>query len=84
MAAEKTHRRRAWNLSNDAAGEVIAYMAENGTKQFLLGHLSKENNFPELAYQTVCNALCEKKLKAGTDYTLDVALRDRVGRVIEI
>ncbi len=72
------------HLSNDAAGEVIAYMAENGTKQFLLGHLSKENNFPELAYQTVCNALCEKKLKAGTDYTLDVAQRDRVGRVIEI
>lgn len=72
------------HLSNDAAGEVIAYMAEKGTKQFLLGHLSKENNFPELAYQTVCNALCEKKLQAGTDYTLDVAHRDRVGRVIEI
>lgn len=72
------------HLSNDAAGEVIAYMAGKGTKRFLLGHLSKENNFPELAYQTVCNALCEKSLLAGTDIMLEVVHRDRVGKVIEI
>ena len=72
------------HLSNEAAGEVIAYMAEKGTKRFLLGHLSKDNNFPELAYQTVCNALCEKSLQAGTDIMLDVVLRDRVGKVIEL
>lgn len=72
------------HLSNEAAGKVIAYMAEKGTKRFLLGHLSKENNFPELAYQTVCNALCEKCLHAGTDVMVDVALRDRVGKVIEL
>ena len=72
------------HLSNDTAGEVVAYMAEKGTKCFLLGHLSKENNFPELAYQTVCNALCEKSLKVGTDITVDVVLRDRVGKVIEL
>ena len=72
------------HLSNEAAGEVIAYMAERGTKCFLLGHLSKDNNFPELAYQTVCNALCEKSLQAGTDVTLEVVHRDRVGKVIEI
>ncbi len=72
------------HLSNDAAGEVIAYMAEKGTKHFLLGHLSKENNFPDLAYQTVYNALCQKSLKAGTDVMLDVVLRDCVGKVIEL
>lgn len=72
------------HLSNEAAGEVVAYMAQKGTKKFLLGHLSKENNFPELAYQTVCNALCEKSLHAGTDVMLDVVLRDRVGKVIEL
>lgn len=72
------------HLSNDAAGEVVAYMAERGTKRFLLGHLSKENNFPELAYQTVCNVLCERCKEAGADITVDVALRDRVGKVIEI
>jgi len=72
------------HLSNDAAGEVVAYMAERGTKRFLLGHLSKENNFPELAYQTVYNVLCRKCINLGEDITLDVAHRDRVGKVIEV
>jgi phosphoribosyl 1,2-cyclic phosphodiesterase len=66
------------------AGKVIAYLAEQGTKRFLLGHLSRENNFPELAYQTVYNALCEKKIDVGTDVTLEVAKRDSAGSVIEI
>lgn len=72
------------HLSNDAAGEVVAYMAEKGTKRFLLGHLSKENNFPELAYQTVYNVVQEKCRASGSDITLDVALRDRIGKVIEL
>ncbi len=75
---------RHGHLSNDAAGEVVAYMAERGTKKFLLGHLSKENNFPELAYQTVYSVLCEKCVNIGLDITLDVALRDRTSKVIEI
>ena len=72
------------HLSNEAAGEVIAHMAEKGTKRFMLGHLSRENNFPELAYQTVYNALYERSILAGIDIILDVALRDKVGKVIEI
>lgn len=72
------------HLSNDAAGEVVAYMAEKGTKRFLLGHLSKENNFPELAYQTVYNVVQEKCRAAGSDIMLDVALRDHIGKVIEL
>jgi Metal-dependent hydrolases of the beta-lactamase superfamily I len=72
------------HLSNETAGKVIAYMAEKGTRRFLLGHLSRENNFPELAYQTVCNALFEKKMCVGEDLMLEVMLRDRVGKVIEL
>ncbi len=72
------------HLSNETAGKVIAYMAQKGTRRFLLGHLSRENNFPELAYQTVCNALGEKRISAGMDVELSVALRDRVGKIIEI
>jgi phosphoribosyl 1,2-cyclic phosphodiesterase len=71
------------HLSNDTAGKVIAYLAQKGTKRFMLGHLSRENNFPELAYQTVKNVLCEKTV--GMDeIMLDVALRDKVGKVIEL
>lgn len=72
------------HLCNEMAGKVVAYLAENGTKLFLLGHLSKENNFPELAYQTVCNALMEKKINPAEDIYLEVAARDRASKVIYI
>lgn len=72
------------HLSNEMAGKTITYLAQQGTRKFLLGHLSSENNFPELAYQTVCNYLTEKEIRIGHDIFLEVALRDRVGRVIEV
>lgn len=72
------------HLSNEMAGKVVAYLAKNGTKKFLLGHLSRENNFPELAYQTVCNVLSENDICAGKDIMLSVALRDRAGAVVEV
>ena len=71
------------HLSNDAASKVIVHMAQRGMKRFLLGHLSKENNFPELAYQTVCNALQENSLCIGRDLELEVVRRDCIGTVIE-
>jgi phosphoribosyl 1,2-cyclic phosphodiesterase len=70
------------HMCNELTGRVVAHLAQGGTKFFLLGHLSKENNFPELAYQTVCNALIEKKIFPDKDVYLDVALRDRASRVI--
>ncbi|MCX7747141.1 MAG: MBL fold metallo-hydrolase [Clostridia bacterium] len=72
------------HLSNEMAGKVITYIAEKGTKKFILGHLSRENNFPELAYQTVYNALYEKNIHPGIDVSLEVAMRDRTGSVIEV
>ncbi|NLU52239.1 MAG: MBL fold metallo-hydrolase [Clostridiaceae bacterium] len=72
------------HLCNEMAGKTVAYLAECGTKLFLLGHLSKENNFPELAYQTVCNALLEKRINPTKDVYLDVAHRDRASKVLYI
>jgi len=72
------------HLSNEMAGKVIAYMAKQGTRKFLLGHLSRENNFPELAYQTVYNVLQENQINVGTDVELSVAMREKTGRVIEV
>lgn len=48
------------HLSNDAAASLCSILAESGTKSIWLGHLSKENNIPELAYKTVHEALIEK------------------------
>ena len=39
------------------AGKTISCLLDSGLKNAMLGHLSKENNFPELAYQTVMNEL---------------------------
>jgi phosphoribosyl 1,2-cyclic phosphodiesterase len=72
------------HLCNDMAAKVVAYLAANGTKKFLLGHLSKENNFPELAFQTVKNALTEKSVAAGRDVYVGIAYRDRVSESLVI
>lgn len=69
------------HLSNEMAGELVAHLAQKGTSRFLLGHLSKENNFPQLAYQTVYNALESRKIKVGYDVLLDVAERDKTSKV---
>ncbi len=52
------------HLSNDSCAVLARYLAENGTRQIVLGHLSRENNRPELAFQTVAAAL------EGTDAAL--------------
>lgn len=72
------------HLSNEMAGKVVAYLAENGTKRFVLGHLSRENNFPQLAYQTVSNILREKNIDIERDIMLSVASRSEVSKVVEV
>ena len=48
------------HLSNDDAGALAVLLAKSGTKKMLLGHLSEENNYPDLAKLTVETALKEK------------------------
>ena len=45
------------HLSNNAAAEFACRMAGRGTRQFVLAHLSRENNTPGLALETVGRAL---------------------------
>ena len=61
------------HLSNDAcAGELLSF-AEQGTARFVLAHLSRENNTPELAYVTANAALCGGGLRENADFRLTVA-----------
>ena len=58
------------HLSNEVAGKAISYLMHSGLSNVMLGHLSKENNFPELAYKTVVDELFqnnfdENKIKIG-------------------
>ena len=71
------------HLSNEDAGKTINYLMHNNLKSAMLGHLSKENNFPELAYQTVVDEI----ISAGTNldnFNLSVASRDKPGALIHI
>ena len=45
------------------AGKTINFLIKTGLKTAMLGHLSKESNFPELAYQTVVDEI----ISSGTD-----------------
>ncbi|RKD32103.1 MBL fold metallo-hydrolase [Thermohalobacter berrensis] len=65
------------HLSNEDAGEIIADIVSGRGEKVLLAHLSKENNFPELAYQTVVNILNEKGIDEKKDINLDLTFRDK-------
>ncbi|MBQ7885053.1 MAG: MBL fold metallo-hydrolase [Clostridia bacterium] len=45
---------RRGHLSNEQSAEVALFLANTGTKQIMLSHLSTENNTPDLAYGTIC------------------------------
>ena len=68
------------HLSNDDAGKAAEFLVKLGTENILLGHLSEENNYPDLAFKTVELALDEADIKVGRDLTLRVADRYTIGR----
>ena len=71
------------HLSNETAGKTISALMKKDLKQVVLGHLSKENNFPELAYQTVAEELMENNSDINT-IRLTVASRNEPGKIINI
>jgi phosphoribosyl 1,2-cyclic phosphodiesterase len=71
------------HLSNDDCGNAIVNITNNKFKKIILGHLSKTNNYPELAYQTVVNILSEAGINLDKDLTVSVAKRDMPSNYIE-
>lgn len=71
------------HLSNNDAGKTISYLLKSGLKNVMLGHLSKENNFPELAYKTVVEQISEQAILKSS-LKLSVAKRDTISPFIEI
>ena len=59
------------HLSNEDCAKLAKFLAENGTRSFVLAHLSKENNFAPIAETTVRAAISEYK-----DICLSVASQD--------
>ena len=71
------------HLSNDNSGLLLNQILHDNMKYVLLGHLSKENNMPELAYETVkfeINA-ADTPFRAEM-FNLRVASRSEAGDVL--
>ena len=69
---------REGHLSNERCAELIEEVATQKTKKVYLGHLSKENNYEKLAYETVKISLHNFTLP------IEVARRDTVSTVTSV
>ena len=72
------------HLSNSACADCVARMAESGVKQVVLAHLSRENNYPELAFETCKRRLLLDDVVEGRDIMLEVASHDKMSSLFEI
>jgi phosphoribosyl 1,2-cyclic phosphodiesterase len=72
------------HLSNDDAANFCVELVNEGTQRILLAHLSKENNFPELAYETAKGTLKQNEIIVGQDVKLDVLLREEISDIYKV
>lgn len=73
------------HLSNEASGRLLGRILHDDMKHILLGHLSKENNFAELAYETVrLEISLGDNPYRGNDFPMEVAKRDDVSERIVV
>lgn len=63
------------HLSNDACSKILPELVRKGTTRIALGHLSKENNHPQLAHVSAISALNAESMRENYDFTLMVAPR---------
>lgn len=66
------------HLSNEDAAKTALRLVQTGTEHFMLAHLSRENNLPEIAKVTTENMLRSNDIKLGCDVTLTVASREDI------
>lgn len=76
---------RRGHLSNENAGHLLCEILHDKMKAVLLGHLSKENNYEELAFETVCQEVTmgDNPYRAK-DFFISVAKRDQVSSLVKL
>ena len=73
------------HLSNETCGQLLDEVLHDGMKKILLGHLSKENNYPQLAYETVkMEITMGSSPYKGNDFPIEIAPRDSLSELITI
>ena len=80
---------RIWSnvghLSNEACGQLLSEIISDKMQYIILGHLSKDNNYPELAFETVRNELMFKNIDLNDlGIEIQVAKRDQPSCDIKI
>lgn len=73
------------HLSNETSGQLLGQILHDGMQHILLGHLSKENNYDELAYETVrLEISLGDNPYRGNDFPIEVAKRNRPSSLIRL
>ena len=75
---------RKGHLSNEDTGQALLELIKGKVTHVLLAHLSRENNYPQLAYQTVANILESNGVQIGKDIQVDMTYRDRASNFYHI
>lgn len=73
------------HLSNELSGKLLSRLLHDNLKNVFLGHLSKENNLAELAYETVRLeiSMADNPYKPD-DFPIFVASRSEMSQLVEI
>ncbi len=58
------------HLCNEACSQELVRLADKGTSRIFLGHLSRENNTPELALESAVCALTRAGYRKDFDYSI--------------
>jgi phosphoribosyl 1,2-cyclic phosphodiesterase len=71
------------HLSNEDCSTVLPKLCSSGARHFVLAHLSRDNNFPELALETAVSAMKISGIPSG-DYEIEVAPRSGPEHVLTL
>ena len=69
------------HLSNDLSADLISKLIHPKLQTIILAHLSKENNYEELAYETVCCELISRSCDFSAK-NVSVAHRDQPSQMV--
>jgi phosphoribosyl 1,2-cyclic phosphodiesterase len=73
------------HLSNELSGRLLCDILHDNLKHIILGHLSKENNYAKLAYETVkLEVTLADNAYKGDDLDMFVAKRDAVSEIVTV
>lgn len=71
------------HLSNESCGQLLCEVLHDKMKQIILGHLSAENNIPELAFESVRTEITVSDIPYnGGDFPISVAKRHEPSKCV--